>query len=596
MNLLNISKDYKEAFDANLIPFKIYKTPEGQLKKHPLIESYEHWQTNPQSIADIEKINWNGKTNAIGLILGVNNWGCFDFDMCKDETLLYEFITDLGLNKEYEWIVDTPNGYHVYFIYDNSIFISLGQDKAKFDFKLINTSYKCDHIELRLKKCISVLPPSELSKEIKYSFINVLIGLPSNSPDKLATGIIKEAIDKYFLTGKDQPAPILQSTYKKNNLSESVYEGHRHNHLASQIGFYKSKGLSENETLAIVLLDNEVNFKPPLPKREIGFQVHDIYKRYEPNKEIKLVSAKGLQAMIIKPINWIIDNFLCAGLIILAGRPKIGKSWLALIICFAVSTGGIALGKFKANRHSVLYIPYEDPPRRLQDRINNILSVENMDEAPANLFYPEDCNFPKLNQNGIETLEQILNKDESIKLVVIDTLGRAIERSTKRNTNLFQDEYDFGAKLQRIAVQRNISIILVHHTSKMKYEDVFDQVLGTTGLTASPDSLMMLYKDKDKFKLSVTGRDILSNDYDMKFDNCIWYVSNESEQKKLTPEREKIIELLTGINEPQKTKDIADALRISVQSASNILQKLVNEGILSNPKYGKYSLCMYKVV
>ena len=103
-------------------------------------------------------------------------------------------------------------------------------------------------------------------------------------------------------------------------------------------------------------------------------------------------------------------------------------------------------------------------------------------EAPSNLFIPKDCDFPKITKEGIEQLENILNSNSDIKMVVIDTLGSAIVRSNKRNTNPFQDEYDFGASLQKIALQRHISILLIHHTTKMKYEDGYDSILGTTGL------------------------------------------------------------------------------------------------------------------
>lgn len=306
--------------------------------------------------------------------------------------------------------------------------------------------------------------------------------------------------------------------------------------------------------------------------------------------KISLINAKDLQAMELKPINWIIEYLLCEGLLILAGRPKIGKSFLALNMSLAIANGGYALGYFKANQNSVLYIPYEDNYRRLQDRINKMLTEERIKEAPSNLLIPNECNFPKLTSEGIATLETILNTNPNIKLVVFDTLGRAIVRSNKRNSNAFQDEYDFLSAIQKIALQRHISILFIHHTTKMQYEDVFDQVLGTTGLTASPDSLMLLSRDSNKeFILSIKGRDIEEIEYKVKFQNCIWTVEGEKD-KTTTPEREEIISLFKQSDRPLTTKEIAEQLQKSESNINKMLRKMVNTGIMKNEKYGQYVL------
>ncbi len=305
------------------------------------------------------------------------------------------------------------------------------------------------------------------------------------------------------------------------------------------------------------------------------------------NGHIKLVNARELQTMELKPINWIIENLLPEGLLILAGRPKIGKSFLALNMSLAIANGGHALGYFKANKNSVLYIPYEDNYRRLQDRINRMLAEEHYNEAPPNLFIPKDCDFPKMTIEGIDSLGKILDQNKDIKLVVIDTLGRAIIRSNKRNANQFQDEYDFGASLQKIALQRHISILLVHHTTKMKYEDGYDSILGTTGLTASPDSLMLLSKDSNKeFTLSLIGRDIEEKEYSVKFQNCIWIVEGEK-GKTTTPEREEIISLFIQQNRPLKTKEIAELLDKTETNVCNMLKKIPE---IVKVKYGEYVL------
>ena len=50
---------------------------------------------------------------------------------------------------------------------------------------------------------------------------------------------------------------------------------------------------------------------------------------------------------------WAVPGVLCEGLNLLAGAPKVGKSWFALDV----------------EQGDALYLALEDPPRRMQDRL-----------------------------------------------------------------------------------------------------------------------------------------------------------------------------------------------------------------------------------
>ena len=65
---------------------------------------------------------------------------------------------------------------------------------------------------------------------------------------------------------------------------------------------------------------------------------------------------------------WAIPAILPVGLSVLAGPPKVGKSWLALQFAQAVASGGMALG-FPVEFGRVLYLALEDPSRRLKERM-----------------------------------------------------------------------------------------------------------------------------------------------------------------------------------------------------------------------------------
>lgn len=51
-------------------------------------------------------------------------------------------------------------------------------------------------------------------------------------------------------------------------------------------------------------------------------------------EELKTVNCEQLMTTPLKPIEFCIDGMISVGLFILAGAPKIGKSWLALDMDF----------------------------------------------------------------------------------------------------------------------------------------------------------------------------------------------------------------------------------------------------------------------
>ena len=62
------------------------------------------------------------------------------------------------------------------------------------------------------------------------------------------------------------------------------------------------------------------------------------------------------------------DELIPEGLHILAGAPKIGKSWLALWLCLCISQGQ-PLWNFATTQGEVLYLSLEDSFQRIQTRL-----------------------------------------------------------------------------------------------------------------------------------------------------------------------------------------------------------------------------------
>ena len=311
----------------------------------------------------------------------------------------------------------------------------------------------------------------------------------------------------------------------------------------------------------------------------------------EKTSSLKLISAFELQNLDIPPINWIINDLIPEGLTILAGRPKIGKSWLAMNLAIAVANGNKAIGHFDTNKTRVLYIALEDNYRRIQERMNNILNSELDKNAPNGLYFLRtNYDLPKLNEGGIEEIQKLIDDDPDIKFIIIDTLGRSIADKSRKDRDSYRADYDIGSKIQGLAIKNNIALFLLHHTKKAQEENVFDEISGTTGLTGAMDTMMVLRKKNNEFKLHITGRDIKENEYSMVFDENIFCWNVVQDEIKTTAERKEIYDILKDFSREMKTKEIANAVGKELSNVSKLLGKMVKDGLIITPKYGSYKL------
>src|SRR6516164_563717 len=112
--------------------------------------------------------------------------------------------------------------------------------------------------------------------------------------------------------------------------------------------------------------------------------------------------AATLKTKVFEPIKYIVPGVIVEGLTILAGKPKVGKSWLVLHGAIAVARGGFTLGEIKCIEGDVLYCALEDNERRLQSRMRKLLQLQDW---PKRLQYLCLGKLPRLNEGGLEKLK-----------------------------------------------------------------------------------------------------------------------------------------------------------------------------------------------
>jgi Mrp family chromosome partitioning ATPase len=93
-------------------------------------------------------------------------------------------------------------------------------------------------------------------------------------------------------------------------------------------------------------------------------------------------TAASLKDKKFDPISYVVPILIPEGVTILAGKPKVGKSWLALDLALALAGGRFVLGDIHLIEGDVLYAALEDNDRRLRSRIERILTQSEQKWPP----------------------------------------------------------------------------------------------------------------------------------------------------------------------------------------------------------------------
>jgi Fe2+ or Zn2+ uptake regulation protein len=299
--------------------------------------------------------------------------------------------------------------------------------------------------------------------------------------------------------------------------------------------------------------------------------------RVEPPKP-KIQRLQDLQKTILPETKWAIDPLLPEGVTILGGKPKLGKSWLALSMQLAISSGGAALGKYPVERGEVLYISLEDNDKRLQKRSNQLL--RNALASP-DFYYATE--WPRLNEGGYELIEEYINEHPSLKLIVIDPWARIKPKTNTHQSQQYDDDYEAITPLQKLAGEKGISILIIDHMRKTEAEDPLDMIAGSVGKTGAVDGFLLLYRKRGESdaRLFVTGRDIEEEQellLSFNQEASMWTVKGDADDVTLasTPQQQEILDALAQAEHGLTVKALAEKLEKNVNTTRNLLQKLRN--------------------
>lgn len=300
-------------------------------------------------------------------------------------------------------------------------------------------------------------------------------------------------------------------------------------------------------------------------------------------------TAKALAAKELPELLWLVEDLLCEGLTILCGRPKCGKSWLVLMLSISIAKGEKLIEDFQANISDVLYLALEDNERRLKKRLLALYEVEDIPENMEIQF-----KAPRLDEGLVAELEAYLGSHPKCKFIVIDTLGRITPPKKSSGDNYNQVTAELS-QLHDLALNRGISLLLVHHTRKGSGEsDPIEDVLGSTALTGVADTTWVVFRSQNQSngKFMITGRDGADLALPVSFHNGVWG-KYDPDRKELSDTERKIIEILQARNEPLKPKEISAHAEINYDAIRKALGRMTQK---KNPPIKKLGNGFYMAV
>ncbi len=210
-----------------------------------------------------------------------------------------------------------------------------------------------------------------------------------------------------------------------------------------------------------------------------------------------LGNANSLYYKNVPATKWIIKDLLPVGITVFSAAPKIGKSWMGMQMCSAISEGKDFLSK-PTKKGQVVYFALEDDESLFKERLN----IQNSNKEPSKDFFYKLEGLKNINNGLLEQLEYILQINPNIQAMVIDTF-HFIRSPGDKNQLAYNQDYNDLKKLKHFATNKGIAIMVVHHNRKMKDEDdIFNQISGSVAMLGAADMCWLLAKKKRNDELT----------------------------------------------------------------------------------------------
>lgn len=301
---------------------------------------------------------------------------------------------------------------------------------------------------------------------------------------------------------------------------------------------------------------------------------------------LQLTPLADLLAEPPEAVSWVIGGLLpTAGLSILAGKPKAGKSTLARCMAMSVASGADVLGR-RTLQGPVIYVGLEDKRPEIAEHFRAMgATTEPILVHAGPVLVGSD--------QAIQELEQLI-LDHHPVLVVIDTMLRFVR---VHDTSAYAEMTATLDPILTLARQTGCHIMLVHHAGKQDRDDL-DSILGSVAITGSVDTPMIVRRQSGERTLASQQR------YGTDLPETVLRMDPVTRQingcgtiaiAQMTSKKTAILDQLK-LRGTMTRKEIADSVRGETKKLGIALQELTDSGgVIRNGKGGKGSPHSYSL-
>jgi len=286
-------------------------------------------------------------------------------------------------------------------------------------------------------------------------------------------------------------------------------------------------------------------------------------------------SATEFNAHEVTPLTFLIDGLVARGqLVILAGRPKSGKSWLVAQMAQALDSGQTFLSR-PTRPARVLYMALEDKRTRLKRR------ALSLGWQPATTSFHYDV--PRFNAPngqlgpGLELLGQAAF---DFDVILIDTLIATLDGSISENDNTAMGA--IANQLATIAHAADCAIVLVHHTGKGLSDDVFNLMRGASALRGAYDVGLLLDRKQGEREavLHIEARDFEAEGLTLRQRPAGdgWELVGAAKERERIRAGRRVIDALADFEDGATAEELAEVLNITKGNAHKQLQRAERDG------------------
>lgn len=286
-------------------------------------------------------------------------------------------------------------------------------------------------------------------------------------------------------------------------------------------------------------------------------------------------TAKELLEAEIPEVSFIVEGLLPQGMFWMSAGKKIGKSYLALQLMIAVASKNKKfLGK-EVKHGKVLYISFEDNPRRVRRRLITMQALENTENIEI------EFNWTPLNKGGFDELKERLSKGNYV-LCILDTWAWAFEL---KDSNKIDEAMKYLKPIHNITKEGKVCIGFIDHnhkTNQFSGQDWIDDIGGTGGKGGIADTIWQLNRKRGQQDMTLN---ILSKDIEGDIEGIKLTLKNGEivlvEDKEVKPNtiQSKIISKMY-YHQPSYVTEIASVIQVDKSVVSKEMTELQIKGIV----------------